>query len=147
MIPSIPLELITLFGSSLLGGFMKIWGASLQAKRQHHIMTLQALQTKAAIIKDARRYENKGFQWTRRIIALTAVFFIIAFPKIVTVFFPAIPIHIAYPEISKGFLFFTSDTSQMTWVHLKGLVITPLDTHLLSAIIGLYFGGSLVGNN
>jgi len=23
-------------------------------------------------------------------------------------------------------------------------VITPLDTHLMSAIIGLYFGGSLV---
>ena len=25
-----------------------------------------------------------------------------------------------------------------------GVVITPLDTHLMSAIIGLYFGGSLV---
>ncbi len=25
-----------------------------------------------------------------------------------------------------------------------GLVITPLDTHLMSAIVGLYFGGSLV---
>jgi len=24
------------------------------------------------------------------------------------------------------------------------VVITPLDTHLMSAIIGLYFGGSLV---
>jgi hypothetical protein len=25
-----------------------------------------------------------------------------------------------------------------------GVVITPLDTHLMSAIVGLYFGGSLV---
>jgi hypothetical protein len=25
-----------------------------------------------------------------------------------------------------------------------GIVITPLDTHLMSAIVGLYFGGSLV---
>jgi len=27
---------------------------------------------------------------------------------------------------------------------ILGLVITPLDTHLMSAIVGLYFGGSLV---
>jgi hypothetical protein len=26
----------------------------------------------------------------------------------------------------------------------NGLIITPLDTHLMSAIVGLYFGGSLV---
>jgi len=26
----------------------------------------------------------------------------------------------------------------------NGVVITPLDTHLMSAIVGLYFGGSLV---
>ena len=30
------------------------------------------------------------------------------------------------------------------WKEMVGLVITPLDTHLMSAIIGLYFGGSLV---
>jgi len=27
---------------------------------------------------------------------------------------------------------------------MTGMVITPLDTHLVSAIVGLYFGGSLV---
>jgi len=25
-----------------------------------------------------------------------------------------------------------------------GVVITPLDTHLMASIVGLYFGGSLV---
>jgi hypothetical protein len=30
------------------------------------------------------------------------------------------------------------------WKPLEGLVITPLDTHVVSSIIGLYFGGSLV---
>jgi len=29
---------------------------------------------------------------------------------------------------------------------MKGLVITPLDTHLVSAITGLYFGASMVKN-
>jgi hypothetical protein len=32
------------------------------------------------------------------------------------------------------------------WKQLKGLVITPLDTHLVSAIVGLYFGASIVKN-
>lgn len=147
MTSPLPLELITLFGSSFLGGLFRIWGAAIHARRQNHLMNLQALQTQASIIKDARQYENKGFQWTRRLIALLSVFFVIAFPKIIAVFFPSIPIHIGYPELSKGFLFFTADVSQIHWVHMTGLVITPLDTHLLSAIIGLYFGGSLIGNH
>ena len=32
----------------------------------------------------------------------------------------------------------------MRWVEFYGLVITPLDTNLVAAIIGMYFGGSLV---
>ena len=34
----------------------------------------------------------------------------------------------------------------MKWIPMdsKGIVITPLDTNLVSAIVGLYFGGSLV---
>lgn len=147
MTTPLPLELITLLASSFLGGFMRIWGAAINARRQQHLMNIQALKTQASIIKDARQYENKAFQWTRRLIALTSVFFVIAFPKIIAVFFPHVPICIGYPEISKGFLFFTSDISKVQWIHISGLVITPLDTHLLSAIIGLYFGGSLIGNH
>ncbi|MEM9227285.1 MAG: hypothetical protein AAGA45_04900, partial [Verrucomicrobiota bacterium] len=47
------------------------------------------------------------------------------------------------PRHVPGFWFFSSDTEETQWLELKGLVLTPLDTHLLSAIIGLYFGGSL----
>lgn len=147
MTTPLPLELITLLGSSFLGGFMRIWGASLRAKRQQHLMSLQTLHANASTIKDARQYENKGFQWTRRLIALTSVFFVIAFPKIIPVFLPQIPVHIGYLELSKGFLFFTTNLPKIHWVHLTGIVITPLDTHLLSAIVGLYFGGSLIGNH
>lgn len=146
MTTPLPLELITLLGSSIIGGLIKIWGASVHAKHQIHLMNIQALKVNASIIKDARQYENKGFQWTRRLIALTSVFFIIAFPKIVALFAPATPIFIGYPELSPGFFFFTSAITKIQWIQLSGVVITPLDTHLLSAIIGLYFGGSLIGN-
>lgn len=142
----IPLELITLFGSATLGGLMKIIGISQQARQLQHQLYLQTLNVKANIHDRARRYDNAAFQWTRRIIALTAVFSIILLPKVVAIFYPELPIFVGYPELSKGFLFFTSDTTKIEWVHMQGLVITPLDTHLLAAIIGMYFGGSLVGH-
>lgn len=146
MTTPLPLELITLLGSSFLGGFIRLWGASLHSKRQHHLIGLHTLKTKAAIINSARQYENKAFQWTRRLIALSSVFFVIAFPKLIAVLAPEIPVYIGYPELSKGFLFFSTTVSKIHWVQLSGIVITPLDTHLLSAIIGLYFGGSLIGH-
>lgn len=138
-----PTELITLLGSSLLGGIMRIWARAAETRRQERLLHLQALRQNADIITAARKYENRGFQWTRRLIALTATFFIIAFPKIVAVWFPETPIQIGYPDLDRGFLFFSSDAQVINWKALQGLVITPLDTHLLSAIIGLYFGGSL----
>lgn len=139
----IPPELFTLLGSSVLGGIMQIASRTLEARSRERLFTLQALQANANIIDNARRYENRGFQWTRRIIALTAVTFIVVFPKIVSVYHPEIPVHIGYSEFKDGFLFFTSDKFRVQWVALKGMVITPLDTHLMSAVIGLYFGGSL----
>jgi len=139
----IPLELVTLLGSSLVGGFMQITSRIIEARRQERTYVLQALSAESGIIDEARRYENRGFQWTRRVIALIAVFFVIAFPKIVAVLMPEVAVHIGYVEMSKGFWFLSGDTKEIVWQSMQGLVITPLDTHLLSAIIGLYFGGSL----
>jgi hypothetical protein len=94
----------------------------------------------------ARRYENKGFQITRRIIALSAVAAIIIWPKIVSVFWPDIQVTVGYTQWNPGFLFLTEGQEIIKWQAFKGLVITPLDTHLLSAIVGMYFGASMVKN-
>jgi hypothetical protein len=42
-----------------------------------------------------------------------------------------------------GFLFFKEGREVFEWITFQGLVITQLDTNLVSAIIGMYFGGSL----
>ncbi len=93
--------------------------------------------------KDAREYENTGFAWTRRIIALTAVFAIVLLPKLIAVFYPEITVTVGYTQFKPG-LFFVPEKEIMKWESLQGLVITPLDTNLVGAIIGMYFGGSLV---
>jgi hypothetical protein len=147
MIAPIPTELVSLLGSSLLGGIMKLHALSAEAKRRERLLTLQALNARFEHIEKARAFQNRGFQWTRRVIALSAVFSVIVLPKLVAVFAPDIPIQIGYPQLETGTFFWSMDTERLTWVQLSGIVITPLDTHLLSAIVGLYFGGSLAGHH
>ena len=143
MLGGLPVEMITMLGSSLLGGFMSIWGQSIKAKQEEQQMLLARGKFQMEEIDKARRYDNKGFQWTRRIIALTAVFFIIAYPKLVPVFFDT-SVFLTWTEFTRGFFFLIESKEIVMDKEFFGVVITPLDTHLMSAIIGLYFGGSLV---
>jgi hypothetical protein len=106
-------------------------------------MLLARADKQMSFVEKARTYENKGFQFTRRIIALSAVFAIIVWPKIVPVFFDT-SVWITWTELSRGFLFLIEKKEVVLDSEYFGVVITPLDTHLMSAIIGLYFGGSLV---
>lgn len=141
---SIPTELLTLMATSSFSAIMKLMGMAADSRRYERLYVLQALNASSSIIDEARRYENRGFQWTRRIIALCAVFFIIAFPKIVPLLKTGVTVYYGYPQASRGFLWFFQSIEKIQWVQMQGIGITPLDTHLLSAIIGLYFGGSLV---
>jgi len=140
-----PFEMITMLGSTVLGGVMSIWSQSIKAKQAEQKMLIQRAEVQTAAFKEAREYENVGFQWTRRIIALTAIFAIVVLPKILPLISPDAHVIVGYTEWKPGFLFFEGK-DVMQWVPMahKGIVITPLDTNLVSAIIGLYFGGSLV---
>ena len=137
--------MITMLGSTVLGGVMSIWSQSIKAKREEQKMLIQRADVQMKGFKEAREYDNKGFQWTRRIIALTAVFAIVLLPKLMPILQPDVSVIVGYLEFKPGFLFFP-EKEIMKWITLSSnsLVITPLDTNLVSAIIGLYFGGSLV---
>ena len=141
----IPFEMITMLGSTVLGGVMSIWSQSIKAKQAEQKMLLQRAEVQTAAFKEAREYENVGFQWTRRIIALTAVFAIVLFPKLLPLLQPDASVIVGYLEFKPGFLFFEGK-EVMQWIPMaaRGIVITPLDTNLVAAITGLYFGGSLV---
>ena len=143
MLGGLPVEMITMLGSSVLGGIMSIWSQSIKAKQDEQKMLLARADNQMKHIEKARTYENKGFQWTRRIIALTAVFMVIAYPKLVPVFFD-VPVILTWTEFTNGFLFLIEKKEILMDKSFAGVVITPLDTHLMSAIVGLYFGGSLV---
>ena len=125
-----PFEIITMLGSTLLSGLLSVWAESRKAKAEEQRLLITRGEFEMKAVRAARNNKDKGFQWTRRIIALTAVFSIIVLPKLVAVFAPDV--------------FFTQDVEIFKWITFEGLVITQLDTNLVSAIIGMYFGGSLV---
>ena len=77
MLGGLPVEMITMLGSSILGGVMSIWSQSIKAKQDEQKMLLARAETQMSFVEKARTYENKGFQFTRRIIALTAVFLLL----------------------------------------------------------------------
>jgi len=146
MLGGIPLELVTMLGSSLLGGVMTIWSQNMKSKQEAFQRAIDGLAAQSKATDEARRYENKGFQLTRRIIALSAIGAVIVWPKVVPVFWPDMPVIVGWTEWKPGFLFLIEGEEQTVWQTMKGLVITPLDTHLVSAITGLYFGASMVKN-
>ena len=137
--------MITMLGSTVLGGVMSIWSQSIKAKQSEQKMLLARADVQQKGFKEAREYDNVGFQWTRRIIALTAIFAIVVLPKVLPLISPDAHVVVGYTQFKPGFLFFEGKEI-MKWVPMeaKGIIITPLDTNLVSAIIGLYFGGSLV---
>ena len=100
-----PFEMITMLGSTVLGGVMSIWSQSIKAKQAEQKMLLQRAEVQTKGFKEAREYENTGFQWTRRIIALLAVFAIVLLPKLMPVLSPDTSVIVGYLEFKPGFLF------------------------------------------
>ena len=139
-----PFEIITMLGSTLISSLLSLWSQRMKAKQDEQKMLLQRAEMRMEAVDAARNVENVGFQWTRRIIALSSIFAIIILPKLVAVYYPDVDVTVGYTVFNPGFLFFTEGREVFEWITFKGLVITQLDTNLVSGIIGMYFGGSLV---
>jgi hypothetical protein len=135
-----------MLGSTLLSSVLSIWSQSRKAKedQQKLLITRGEFEMKAKKQSLDHGLKDKGFAWTRRIIALVSVFAIVVLPKIVAVFYPDVDVTVGYTNWRPGFWFFKEGREVFEWITFKGLVITQLDTNLVSAIIGMYFGGSLV---
>ena len=135
-----------MLGSTLLSSVLSIWSQSRKAKedQQKLLITRGEFEMKAKKQSLDHGLKDKGFAWTRRIIALVSVLAIVVLPKMVAVFYPDVDVTVGYTNWQPGFWFFKEGREVFEWITFKGLVITQLDTNLVSAIIGMYFGGSLV---
>ena len=105
---------------------------------------MEKIGAKTQAFREAREYNEQGFQFTRRVIALSSVGAIIVLPILAGVLNPSIPISIGWEETKQGILFFTDEAARLTWATGSGIVLAPIHTHLIYAITGMYFGSSSV---
>ena len=141
----IPMELISMGASTVIGGVLSIMAQKAKDKADEQKALMQRAGFQSEQFDKARNVTDQFTKNTRRYIALMCVMAIIVLPKLAPFIDPSLNIYVGYTEaVSSGFWIFSSSTDMTLWKPLDGLVITPLDTHVVSSIIGLYFGGSLV---
>ena len=140
-----PIELISMLVSTVLGGVLSIMAQKGKDKADEQKMLMQRANFDAKQKDKARDVQDSFTKNTRRWIALICVVAIIVLPKLAPFLSPDLPIYVGYTEsVMQGWWIFASSTDITQWKPMTGLVITPLDTHVVSSIVGLYFGGSLV---
>jgi hypothetical protein len=132
--------------STVLGGILSIMAQKTKDKADEQKMLLQRAEFQSQQFDKARAVDDPFTKNTRRWIALIAVVSILVIPKLAPFINPDLTIYVGYTEeVMQGWWIFASSTDMTQWKPMtNALVITPLDTHVVSSIIGLYFGGSLV---
>ncbi len=139
----IPMELISMLGSTVLGGVMSIMAQKGQAEAERQKMLMARAGFAAKQTDKARDVKDAHTKHTRRWIALMCVFSIIVVPIIAPIFTDVNVIYQIVTEADSGWWIFGSSYETSVWKEGNSIFITSLQSHTIFSIIGLYFGGSL----
>jgi|TARA_R110001592_G_scaffold13613_3_gene62286 hypothetical protein len=139
----IPMELMSMLGSTVLGGVMSIVAQRGQAEQEKQKMLMQRAGFAAKQTDKARDVKDAHTKHTRRWIALMCVFSIIVVPIMAPIFTDVNVIYQIVSEVDSGWWIFGSSYETSVWKEGNSIFITSLQSHTIFSIIGLYFGGSL----
>jgi len=139
----LPVEAISMLGSTALGGVMKMWSQSQADKAEQHKMMLQANQQVQEGIDSARAYQNPNAAWIRRFIVVTAMLSGIGIVFLAPLLNQVTNIPIEVTQGSK-FLFgiFDSTHTVTEYLTLEGWVTPEWLPVSIMNIIGFYFGSA-----
>ena len=143
VIRMIPMELLSMLASTVLGGVMSIMAQKAQAEAEREKMLMNRAKFAAVQTDKARAVSDPHTKHTRRWIALMCVFSIIVVPIITPIFTDVKVIYQVTTEMSSGWWIFGTSFETTVWREGSGIFITSLQSHTIFSIIGLYFGGSL----
>ena len=138
----IPLEVLSMAGSTVLGGVMKLMGQAQADKAEAHKMMLEKHVQAQASVDSARSYNNPNSAWIRRFIVIMLLGFV-GFILISPIF--GFPTNV--PEVVEegwSFLFFEFVDTKTQWTTLDGIVTPDWLKFAMLDIIAFYFGTSSV---
>jgi len=137
----IPMEVITMLGSTVGGAVMRIWSQSNADKAEQWKMALEAGRENELSRSAAREWSTPHANWTRKFLVVSfmamAMFILLA---------PLLGQTTQVPIIStEGFkLLFLDFTHEFTeYIQLEGFVTPEWLSHAIMAVVGLYFGQSI----
>jgi len=138
----LPMEMITMILSVLGGAVMKMWSQAQSDKAEQQKALIQRFSASEDSVANARAYQNPNAQWIRRFLVVSfmgmAAFILTA---------PLLDLPTVVPvEVTSGFKFLFLDfTNTVTeWETLEGMVTPEWLPHAIMAVVGMYFGQSIV---
>lgn len=137
----LPIEALSMLGSTAMGGMMKMWGQAQADKAEQHKMLLQKNTQIEKGVESARNMQNPNAAWIRRFIVVTAMLSGIG----IVFLAPIMGLNTNVPiEVTEGFkfLFIDTTTTVTEYISLKGFVTPEWLPVAIMNIIGFYFGSA-----
>jgi len=136
--------LITGLGTFALTAVLKIWAAKSEAQAKAMEVALRGHQAEAEERKAIREVKDKGFSFTRRVLALSVVGAIVVLPLLAPVFSPFIPVSFCTQAGADTQVFwglFSYDNSKLVCTNSTALQVLPFHVDMGMMVLGFYFGG------
>ena len=137
----LPIEAVSMVGSTVLGGVMKMWGQAQQDKADQFKMMMARNKQVEEGVNNARAMQNPNAAWVRRFIVIMAML-----GGLGIVFLAPLlgqPTNVPV-EVTSGFKFLFLDfTNTVTeYIQLEGFVTPEWLPLALTNVIGFYFGSA-----
>ena len=137
----LPIEAVSMVGSTVLGGVMKMWGQAQQDKADQFKMMMARNKQVEEGVNNARAMQNPNAAWVRRFIVIMAMC-----GGLGIVFLAPLlgqPTNVPV-EVTSGFKFLFLDfTNTVTeYIQLEGFVTPEWLPLALTNVIGFYFGSA-----
>jgi uncharacterized membrane protein YfcA len=137
----LPIEAISMLGSTAMGGLMKMWGQAQADKAEQHKMLMQSNLQVEKGVNNARQMQNPNAAWIRRFIVIMSLMAGIG----IVFLAPILGIQTNVPiEITEGVKFLFIDTTHTVteYITLQGFVTPEWLPVAIMNIIGFYFGSA-----
>lgn len=133
-----PMEVVTMLMSTAGGAILKMWSQASKDKADQHRMLIELNEERRKGIEAARNYINPNASWIRRFLVISfmsmAVFILVA---------PTLGMQTSIPvDVTTTWLFWSKTVTE--YVTLDGIVTPVWLGHAILAVVGMYFGSSIV---
>tara|TARA_R110000751_G_scaffold29378_1_gene75665 strand:- start:264 stop:707 length:444 start_codon:yes stop_codon:yes gene_type:complete len=139
----LPIEAVSMLGSTALGGVMKMWAQAQADKAEQHKMMMGYNKSIQEGVDSARSYQNPNAAWIRRFIVVSAMMAGIGVVFLAPLLGQATNIPVEVTTGSK-YLFGIIDNTKtaIEYITMEGWVTPEWLPVSIMNIIGFYFGSA-----